>query len=177
MKLFLDTNIMNKIVEFGEYIFDGFLADEALERYEARSSRDQKDIDALCFICRVLQYGSVQARISNNSLQELNKTEDENWNRLMNYGAELFEYADSMETDDEVQYWNTSHRDNDFMNAFSRTRRKGDRDLLIDAMASGCDVFLTMDRKSLLRRRNRLGLHGIKLMSPVELADIFSKGV
>jgi hypothetical protein len=35
-KIFLDTSVVNKVVEFGEYIFDNYLSDRELAAYNRR---------------------------------------------------------------------------------------------------------------------------------------------
>ena len=46
-----------------------------------------------------------------------------------------------------------------------------DRRLFIDALELGCDIFLTMDYRTIWRRRGKVKEFGIKIMRPVELFE------
>ena len=48
---------------------------------------------------------------------------------------------------------------------------ENDRCLIIDALEYGCDIFLTMDYKSIWRHRDEVKRCGIQVMRPVELLE------
>ena len=46
-----------------------------------------------------------------------------------------------------------------------------DQRLFIDALELGCDIFLTMDYRTIWRRRGKVKEVGLKVMRPVELVE------
>ncbi|MGH9428640.1 MAG: hypothetical protein ACRD2L_20310, partial [Terriglobia bacterium] len=91
--IFLDTNVVNKVVEFGEYLFDNYLAEEEREEYDRRPVEDQEDIEALHDICLVGQRLCLPLYISDFTIHELSQTPIEpKRQHLLNYAREVFDH-------------------------------------------------------------------------------------
>jgi predicted nucleic acid-binding protein len=172
-KIFLDTSVVNKVVEFGEYIFENYLSDDKVAAYKRRPLEDQHDIDALRRLFQGWHQMSMPLYISETTLAELNNTFDPSKrDRLMQYAWEVFEHW---------RAYGSEIARNEFESPeFSRTVRrisralievKGsvDRELLAEACSLSCDVFLTMDRRSLWNHRHRIPLTTVRILRPVEL--------
>lgn len=173
MKLFLDTNILNRVVDFGEYIFDGCLEGQTFDTYNRMSEQDREDVDAICNIFETLRFGLWPAIVSAISLREIANTRDEFRRKaLMRYAEELKDYLDA-ELGEEVEgargEWLTSHADNRLFHALARVKDAADRELLLEAIERRCDVFLTVDRRSLWNCRDAIGLEQIRILRPVEV--------
>jgi len=172
MKLFLDTNILNRVVDFGEYIFEGCLGGQTFDTYKGMSEQDREDVDAICNIFETLRFGMWPAIVSNISLREIGNTRDEFRRKaLMSYAEELRDYLDA-ELGEQVEgtrsEWLTSHADNRLFHALARVKDAADRELLLEAIERRCDVFLTVDRRSLWNCRDAIGLEQIRILRPVE---------
>ena len=48
---------------------------------------------------------------------------------------------------------------------------KQDQQLFIDAVERGCDIFLTMDYKTIWQHRDKVKQFGLRVMRPVELLE------
>lgn len=91
--VFLDTSVVNKIVEFGEYLFDNCLGEEQQEEYHRRPIEDQEDIEALHDIFLVAQRVCLPLYISDYTVHELSRTPFEcKRQHLLDYALEVFDH-------------------------------------------------------------------------------------
>lgn len=138
------------------------------------------ELDALRQIVFVLQRGSLPVAISSESLKEILKTPDQiKRTRLANWNLELLEW------------WETNRKsmkspDVDGLKKARRIVTSGklnfltgveDRLLIAEALISGCDTFLTFDRKTILSHKKKLAQFGIDVLSPVEFIDKYRKEI
>ena len=75
LRVFLDTCVVNRIVEFREFMFDGYFHDETVDLYERRQS-DQEDIDSLHNIVQVARRACLPLFFGETTLSEISKTSD-----------------------------------------------------------------------------------------------------
>ena len=167
-RVFADTCVVNRIVEFGEYFFENYLGDGALIEYKKRPIEDRDDIDALHNIIQVYQRASLPLFISATVIKEVKKA---NNHFLESYAWEVINHW--IECGDQ-EIWSRYHSKN-FANKVELiiTTLRGlkgpdDRRLVAEAIVMGCDAFLTVDRHSLWKRRNKIDAN-IRILRPIEL--------
>jgi len=173
--LFFDTDIIQNLNSFGEFIFDNYLPDDKFMRIKQKfGSRMVLELDALRQIVFVLQRGSLPVAISVESLRELLKTLNQSKrNELVNWSLELLEWWEINR-----KYMKSPNVDElekarklimsgklDFLRDF------GDRLLIAEALILGCDTFLTFDRRTILIHKKELTKVGIDALSPREFVD------
>lgn len=170
-RVFLDTNIVNFILDYGEYIFDGLSASETL------GHRTLESIDAFYNIFLTGKRASWQLAISPMTYREITKTIDA---RRNNYLKTWFL--------DIWDYWTKTVDENDDLPSFLEAEKSKidllttgildflpdieDRMLICDSIAYRCDLFCTKDWKTILRYRENLGSLPIKIVSPKEWWNI-----
>ncbi len=99
---------------------------------------------------------------------------------LVGWGRELAYYFTSNieETQDEPVGSSYSEIANftytqrsDLYNVLKKLPDGGDRQLIIDALEYGCDVFLTMDYRTVWRHHEEVARLGLQVMRPIEFMD------
>jgi hypothetical protein len=171
MKVFLDTCVVNRLVDFGEYYFDGYLGDEPEAEYVRRPIEDRQDIDALHAIVQVFQRASMPLYVTPTTLDEVKQA---NRSFLDSYAWELFHHWWDW-GDPEVRrrlmdsnFEERVQKQYDLLKCFRGTK---DRRLIAEAIVLGCDVFLTVDRRSICKKRARADTLPLRILRPVELWD------
>ena len=183
-RIFLDTNIVQNLHSFGEFIYDNYLAPEMHSKVERLGSRFTEDIYALRDFMALGQRNGLPIAVSARTLKELEATpQPQKCFELSMWGSELAHYFTSHfdELQDEmeglgfreVRHFTHSQRA-DLSNMLKSLPDKSDRQLIIDAMEYDCDTFLTMDYKTVGRYRNVVGQLGIQVMRPSELLEHIS---
>lgn len=181
--IFLDTNVVQNLASFGELIDDKHLSPESREKLNRLGPRVADDIHALAELMDLGRRRGLPMIISSRTCHELAATPNSaKRTRLEFYGAEWLQYSsgllETLVDEPEAQ----RPVDTDVLTA--RQRRymaellavlvdEGDRQLMIDALLLRCDVFLTMDYKSIWRVRDDVKRFGIRILRPVELLDEF----
>jgi len=173
--LFFDTNIIQNLACFGEFIFDNYLSHDIESSIKKKfGSRMILELDALRQITFVLQRGSLPVAISVESLREILKTSNQSKrNELVNWGIELLEWwkinrkymkslnANQLENSRKL----VASGKLDFLKNYE------DRLLIAEALTLGCDTFLTFDRRTILIHKKELAKFGINVLSPREFVD------
>ena len=178
-RIFLDTNIVQNLHSFGEFIYDNYLAPEMHSKVERLGSRFTDDIYALRDFMALGQRNDLPIAVSARMLKELEATPQPYKRfKLSVWGNELAHYFTSHfdEVQDEVEglgfsearHFTHSQRA-DLSNMLKSLPDKSDRQLIVDALEYGCDIFLTMDYKTVGRYRDVVGQLGIQVMRPSEL--------
>jgi predicted nucleic acid-binding protein len=153
IKVFLDTCVLNRLVDFGGYFFDGGLAGDSLADYLRRPEEDKIDIDTLRNIMQVYQGASLPLVVSETALAEV--MQSPNW-RHSDYASELVMYWIGLSGDADFRLMSTSRFKKKVLGlaaTFSFIKGQNDRILVAEAEVLKCDFFLTVDRKTLWNRR------------------------
>jgi predicted nucleic acid-binding protein len=158
-KIFLDTNVVNFILDHGDQIHDGCAPSSKL------TQRVIRDINALQDIWLTGQRANWQIVISQHTLVELRQTRNVGRRKgLLSWASEIIEYQGSLE-----------ESESGILPAPITTREQlsilpdiSDRILVQEAIKAECDTFCTRDWKTMLRFRDRLQLLPIRIMAPHE---------
>jgi hypothetical protein len=155
-RVFLDTNVVNLLVKHSECVFEQGPIPDALDDTSAR------DVEALMHIFAVGTRANWDIIASRKTLDEIARTPDE-WVRseLLEYAVQLVEPAS-----DESAYACSLGRRLIDAPFTSLLPDPGDRELIGNAIGFGCDVFCTSDRRTIIRKRDRLRQLPIRLFTP-----------
>lgn len=166
-RIFLDTNLVNFILDYGEQIHDGmplpYVANE----------RVAKDVDALYNLFLTGQRASWQLAVSSITYQEVTNTSDatrryylENWFfEIWGYWQELITSQDDMPSSSDAERLRREILTSGILNSLPDME---DRLLIGDALAYGCDCFCTRDWRTILKHRDTLLSMPIKIVTPTE---------
>ncbi|MGD0309878.1 MAG: hypothetical protein ABSC02_11375 [Acidobacteriota bacterium] len=166
-RIFLDTCIINFILDYGEQIHEGIASPRGL------SERALADIDAFYNIFLTGQRAQWQLAISPHSYQEVAQTQDSQRRRqLESWFSEIW------------HYWRGIIEDNDDLPSFIEAEHirfrlltstgfdvlpdLADRVLLCDAVVYRCNLFCTRDWSTILKQRSRLPDYAPKVVTPSE---------
>jgi len=171
---FLDTNIVQNLHTFGEFIFDGYCSPESQERLSKKCSCSrgkpcvQQDIYALREIILAWRDGWPLA-VSDHIATELAEEPDPSkaFERLAWY-SELAHYFDA-HRDGDVEQDRFTYLQREWLYHYLRALPDdADRVLIVDALELGCGVFITMDYRTILSHRKTINKLGIEPMRPSE---------
>jgi hypothetical protein len=179
--IFLDTNIVQNLHSFGEFIFDRVSTPEVERKLSTLGPRVTADIYALADFMALGVRAGWPLAVSPGTQREFRAIQDPKkrdaltaWEqRLADYFAENFDQSQG-ETEgssySEMTHFTFLQRKRmaDFLQAYPD---KGDQQLFIDAVELGCDIFLTMDYKTIWQHRDKVRQFGLQAMRPVELLD------
>jgi hypothetical protein len=148
-RIFLDTNVVNFIVDYDDYIFEN-------EEITARlSDADRQDVEALQLFFRTGERAHWEMVVSDLTYSELMATPDERRRRvLVRWFGMVWEHwrvcfdEDGTLDDDHASDLQRKLEGSGLLATF---RDKNDRALIAHAIAYGCDAFMTRDRRSILR--------------------------
>ena len=178
--ILLDTNVIQNLQVFGEYMFDNYLAEDMETKLVKLGARVTADIHALADLMALGRRQGWPLSISTRNLDELDQIRNPAKRfTLIQWGEELYQYSSNYSgerlerrrEDVPVQPpFTTAERD------FISTKlhmlpQESDRQLIIDALESECDIFLTMDYKTIWRFREEVAPLGLTVMRPVELLE------
>jgi hypothetical protein len=161
LRVFLDTNVVQNLLVFGEYIFDNCLSPDTERKLKSLPENLRHDIDALVAFLTPVTRTPVKVVISSLTLEELTDSERTD---LMRWGFELFEH--SLQNAKDL----TALREGSFDQAILSDYLPdvNDRLLLGESKRAQCQVFLSMDYRTILRFAVRLRAEGLNVMSPSE---------
>jgi len=179
--IFLDTNVVQNLYSFGEFVHESVLDPMADSRMSALGPWFRDDIFALAdFMALGRRFGWPIA-VSPGTLGELRAIKRPGkrialtgWtSELAHYFLQNLESRDSAEESccNEVERFTLPQRCwlSDLLEILPQ---ESDRQLIIDALEYGCDVFLTMDYRTIWRYRDEVDRFGLRVMRPVELLEI-----
>jgi hypothetical protein len=165
-RVFLDTCVVNFMLDFGQQIHDGAAIPDI-------PRRDSADLEALRNLFLIGQRAMWQLAISPHTYFEIACTRDDG--RL----SDLHVWFQEL-----WQYWRTTIESNDDLPSFIeaedvRVRTLvsgyltclpdvGDRILLCDALVYRCDLFCTRDWSTILKHRLELAGLPIRIVTPSE---------
>lgn len=177
--LFLDTNIIQALHDFGEFIYDNYLSNYQSERIKQEfGSKMLSELDALRQIVFVIQRGSLPVAISVKSLRELLKISNQpkrdglaSWNfELIGWWGENkrnMKFPEKNELEEATELVASGKLG--FLKHFE------DRFLIAEALVLECDTFLTLDRRTILVHKEELTKFGIDALSPREFVDKYQQ--
>lgn len=165
-RVFLDTCIVNFMLDHGEQIHDG-------ASLSLVAANDVADVEALRHLMAVGQRAMWQLAISPFTYSEIARTRSEGRRRdLHTWFQELW------------QYWRSTVESNSDLPSFIEAEEirvrmltsdyltclpdVADRVLLSDALVYRCDLFCTRDRRTILKHRADLHELPIEIVSPTE---------
>ncbi|MDP2948711.1 MAG: hypothetical protein Q8P22_04160 [Chloroflexota bacterium] len=174
--IFLDTNVVQYLLTFGEYIYGNYLSPEEEEKLKGLSRRTVQDVHALAAFIDLGRRNGWPLVVSQGTLDELAATCDaQKRHSLVRWGLDLADYFQTILPPD---YEHTSFRQTQLRALeewkgpiISLLPDEKDRLLIFDAVGFGCDVFLTMDYNTIWKFRERIRLLGISVVRPVELLE------
>lgn len=161
-RIFLDTNVVNALVKFAPYIFEGAPLDEPVDDLLG------EDIESLMHIVAVGCRGQWTLVSSSTMLEELSQTRAAATREaLLNYGVELIE---ALAEDDHAFRDDFSRRllSSGLLNGMPDAP---DRRLYAEAIAMGCDAFCTRDRATIISKRDLLPKAATRIMTPREWGE------
>lgn len=166
-RVFLDTNVVNFILDYGEQIHDG------VEIPDTCSLRVQRDIEALANIFHTGQRATWQFAISPHTYREVTATNDPS----RAYELERWFF-------DIWHYWREFLHSDTTLPSFSQAEEArlqrlasgnldvlpdvSDRVLVCDAVVYRCDAFCTRDWSTILKFRDELQGLPLKIITPSE---------
>ena len=179
--IFLDTNIVQNLHSFGEFIFDRVSTPDLEKKLSTLGPRVTADIYALAdFMALGVRTGWPLA-MSPGTQKEFRAIQNPNkrdalttWEqRLADYFTENFDQSrggtEGSSYSEATRFTSLQRsRMADLLKAFPD---KQDQQLFIDAVELGCDVFLTMDYKTIWQHRDKVKQFRLHVMRPVELLE------
>ncbi len=163
-RVFLDTNVVDCLVKWGECVF------EQQEIPVVIHPRLRSDVVALTNIFLVGRRAQWDIVISDRTINELSNTSDELLRRqLLLFGGDLAQYAraNGLTSEDRKHARSLARRlvDARFLSALPD---RNDRELISHAIGFGCDTFCTRDLKSIHKKRDKLRLLPLRILTPGE---------
>ena len=171
-RAFLDTNSLNFILEYGEYIFDGVMISPKIS-----SNRIIKDIDSFYNIFFTGKRASWQLAISPFTFKEVIETQDatkkhylENWfMEIWHYWLNILEENNDLPTFVQAENTRIELLSSGILDPLPDIE---DRILICDAIVYRCDCFCTRDWRTILKYRTYLKSLPIKIITPSEWWDL-----
>lgn len=168
-KVFLDTCVVNRLSDFGEYVFDNCLCGEAQSEYLRRPIEDQEDIEALRDIVQVFRRVCMPLYITPTTIEEIGRA---NRHFLENYTLEIFhhwwDWGDPQNRNI-LSSENFQARVTAVASTLTCFPDEPDRKLIAEAVVVECDIFLTVDRRSIWRHRDKVKIEALQILRPSEL--------
>lgn len=156
-RVFLDTCVVNIMLDHGEILYDGkdIPADLALDR--------ARELKALCGICDTGSRALWRFTISERTFYELNATKnDERRHRLLQWFAQLWQYQSAFSRPRPL----TRARLSELRKQLRVLPDVADRDLILDAIRDNCQAFCTVDRRTILKHQERLKDLPLRVLTP-----------
>jgi hypothetical protein len=157
-RVFLDTDVVNLLVKQSEQVFEQAPIPEQIDRTRA------VDTEALMHVFHVGARANWDILASRKTLEEIGRTPDPDIrNDLLDYAALLVEQT----SEDSAFAASFGRRlvDAPFVSALPDP---GDRELIGNAIGFGCDAFCTCDRRTIIRKRERLRQLPLRILTPAE---------
>ena len=166
-RVFLDTCVLNFILEHGGAIFESEAPSNNL------SQRTKDDINALYNIFLVGERASWQLAISPFTYKEIVSTRDdsqryylEKWfSDVWDYWISVLEEDDDLPSFREAEQLKIRLLSSGALDALPDIE---DRVLICDALAYNCDCFCTRDFRTILKHRKELDPLSIQILTPTE---------
>lgn len=173
---FLDTNVVQNLHTFGEFIYRGNFSPQDEEKLS--NPRIREDIFALRHLATMGRRFGWPLAVSLTTKVEFGAIMDPDKRRSrVSWWGELAEYFDdhykewpspeSGSSYSEITHFTFMQR-NQLYEYLNVLPDETDRVLVVDALELGCNVFLTMDYRTIWKHREAVRRLGINVMRPVE---------
>ena len=173
---FLDTNVVQNLHTFGEFIYGGNFSPQDEEKLS--NPRIREDIFALRHLATMGRRFGWPLAVSLTTMVEFGAIMDPDKRRSrVSWWGELAEYFDdhykewpspeSGSSYSEITHFTFMQR-NQLYEYLNVLPDETDRVLVVDALELGCNVFLTMDYRTIWKHREAVRRLGINVMRPVE---------
>lgn len=157
-RIFLDTNVVNLLVNYPDQIF------ELQPLPSIEDALLAEDLEALMHIFYVGRRANWAIMASRKTLDEVDNTPDpEHRQRLRDFAVELISPEDEANA-----YASVVGRRMIDAPFTRRLPDKADRELIGNAVGLECDVFCTRDRRTIIKKRDQLRLLPIRVLTPLE---------
>lgn len=157
-RIFLDTNVVNLLVNYSDQIFEQHPPPEMNDLTLA------EDLEALMHVFYVGRRANWSVMASRKTLDEIGNTPDtEHRDRLREFAVELI--SPEEEANAYASVVGRRMIDAPFTQWLPD---KADRELIGNAIGLECDVFCTRDRRTIIRKRDRLRQLPIRVLTPLE---------
>jgi hypothetical protein len=177
--IFLDTNIVQCLWSFGEFLYDSSISEEDVKKAEMKwGAQLVQELGALHDIVFVAQRGSLPIAVSMLSVDEFEKTPNRvKRSSLVDWGVELLEWwivnrrevvPSGFDEEQEAQRLLAQGR-LDFLPDHM------DRRIVAEALALGCDTLLTLDKKTILKYKDDLSRLGLDALLPSEFVEKYKE--
>lgn len=166
-RVFLDTCVVNFMLDFGEQIHDGAASPSEIDERQAA------DLEALRNLFLTGQRAMWQLALSPHTYFEITRTQDENrrsaldlwFQELWQYWRSTIDANDNLPTFIEAE----DHRVRTLGSGYLEVLPDiGDRVLVCDAIVYRCDLFCTRDWSTILRHRAELTSLPFEIVTPTE---------
>jgi hypothetical protein len=159
-RVFLDTVVINRLVKWGAHIFE---QEELPELDDVTLANDVEALSHIFFIGRRAHWELVASK---KTLEELSNTPDTAFrSALLDYGFCFVGLHPESEDRRFAEDFSRRLTDSTLIAALPD---RADRQLVGHAIGLGCDVFCTCDRKTVLRKRDKLRHLPLRFLSPTE---------
>lgn len=166
-RIFLDTCVVNFILDFGEQIHDGLAVPPQV------GERDAADIEALYNLLLVGQRAMWQLAISPHTYFEIARTRDESrrsdldlwFQELWQYWRSTVDANNDLPTFIEAEDLRVRTLSSCYLDVLPDV---GDRVLFCDAIVYRCELFCTRDLSTIIRHRSELQGLPIEIVTPSE---------
>ncbi|MGA8664227.1 MAG: hypothetical protein WB809_04060 [Thermoplasmata archaeon] len=164
LRVLLDTNVIQHLSSFGEYIYDGYLSPAYEKRLANLDEKLRSDVECLQIILgKAPTRTPVTPIVSALSVSELLHTGSEvKAARLVGWGLELMEFASPSRA---ISVHRPSQRR---LSLASNLPGAIDQLLLGECRRLECEALITTDYKSILNRRTHQKIDGALVLSPTE---------
>jgi len=151
-RIFLDTSVVNFIIEYSEQINDGAPVDHPKDRICS-------DILALSTIHYFANHNPIELIVSSTVLQEVQATNKQQKRVAMQqYCSELSRRFNHLVNEDTTVNGRQLQYFEEFLleKGLDILTNKNDRRLILEALLWKCDIFCTRDYRTILKHRGRL---------------------
>lgn len=165
-RIFLDTSVVNFIVDNSESIFDGGIIGDNI------NDRTYDDILAMRRILYYADHNPIEMIISQTTFREIQATADPvKKEKLEIFCSDLWQYFHQLIDNDyrvpgvEVKYYEEYLLDK----GLNKLIDANDRKLVVEALFYKCDIFCTRDWRTVLKhRRDLIKKIPIEILTPIE---------
>lgn len=179
--VFLDTNTVQNLASFGEFIYENGPIADVDNKLRNKGQKIRDDVLALAELMDLGRRGGLPFVISPRVAEELsvprrNRAKRRqlvfSGNEWSHYSSGLLEaVAEESDSSSSSRAIRVNPRQRRYVAELMSTfRDEGDRQLMVDALELGCDAFLTMDYK-ICNAREYIRRFGIRVLRPVELMN------
>ncbi|WP_419944903.1 hypothetical protein [Candidatus Poriferisodalis sp.] len=179
--IFLDSNIVQNLASFGEFIYENGPVTDVDSKLENKGQDIRDDVLALAELMDLGRRGGLPFVISPRVAEELSVPRRSlakrqqlafSSNEWSHYSSGLLEaVAEESDSSSSPRAIRVNPRQRRCgPESMSTLRDEGDRQLMVDALELGCDAFLTMDYK-IWDARDSIRRFGIRVLRPVELMN------